>query len=117
MNTVRLIGRLTRDPELRPTTDGPVCALRIAVDRMGRGASVGYIDVSVWGKPGEACAEHLRQGWLVGVSGRLEYREWQTEDGSKRSAHSIVGAVDFLAAPKVSDLFGDVEPLGEPAAA
>ena len=117
MNSVQLIGRLTRDPEIRATTDGPVCALRIAVDRMGRGSTVGYVDVSVWGKAGEACKAHLRQGWLVGVSGRLEYREWQAEDGSRRSAHSIVGAVDFLVAPKVADVVGDVEPFGEPAAA
>ena len=52
---------------------------------MGRGSTVGYVDVSVWGKAGEACEAHLRQGWLVGVSGRLEYREWQADDGSRRS--------------------------------
>jgi single-strand DNA-binding protein len=101
MNTINLTGRLVRDPELRETSTGdPVCALRIAVDGMGRSNSVGYIDVSVWGKPGEACARHIARGWLVGVSGRLEYREWVTDDGAKRSAHAVVGAVDFLAAPR-----------------
>lgn len=101
MNAIQLTGRLVRDPELRSTASGePVCALRIAVDGMGRSNSVGYIDVSVWGKAGEACARHIARGWLVGVSGRLEYREWTTDDGAKRSAHAIVGSVDFLAAPR-----------------
>ena len=101
MNSVQLIGRLTRDPELRATGDGgPVCSLRLAVDRMGRGAEVGYVDVAVWGKPAQACAEHLSRGWLVAVAGRLEYREWTAQDGSKRSGHAVVGSVDFLAAPR-----------------
>ncbi len=101
MNTITLIGRLVRDPELRHTTGGdPVCAIRIAVDAMGRSNSVGYVDVSVWGKSGEACARHLSKGWLVGVTGRLEYREWPADDGSKRSAHAVVGNVDFLSAPR-----------------
>jgi single-strand DNA-binding protein len=67
---------------------------------MGRSNSVGYVDVSVWGKSGEACARHLCKGWLVGVTGRLEYREWPADDGSKRSAHAVTGTVDFLTAPK-----------------
>ena len=101
MNTVQLIGRLTRDPELHATADaGPVCGLRLAVDRMGRGGEVGYINVTVWGKSAQACAEHLSRGWLVGVAGRIEYREWSAQDGSKRSGHTIVGSVDFLAAPR-----------------
>ena len=70
MNSIQLTGRLTRDPELRATTTGdPVCGLRLAVDGMGRRNDVGYIDVTVYGKPGEACARHLTRGWLVGVSG------------------------------------------------
>ena len=101
MNSVQLIGRLTRDPELRATGDGgPVCSLRLAVDRMGRGAEVGFIDVAVWGKPAQACAEHLSRGWLVAVAGRLEYREWTAQDGSRRSGHAVVGSVDFRAAPR-----------------
>ena len=101
MNTINLTGRLVRDPELRQTSTGDsVCALRIAVDGMGRANSVGYIDVSVWGKPGQACAQHIARGWLVGVSGRLEYREWVADDDTKRSAHAVVGSVDFLAAPR-----------------
>jgi single-strand DNA-binding protein len=93
-------GRLTKDPELRSITpDTNVCQLRIAVDGMGRGREVGYINVSVFGSGGEAAAKVLTKGWLVGVDGRLEYGEWDSE-GSKRHDYNVVGNVEFLAAPR-----------------
>lgn len=101
MNAITLTGRLTRDPDLRDLPqDGTVCDLRLAVDGMGRGREVGFIDVAVFGKPGEAAARVLSQGWLVAVHGRLVFREWEAADGGKRSAHSVVGSVEFLAAPR-----------------
>ncbi len=104
MNTINLTGRLTRDPELRSLADGgSVCKMRLAVDRMGRSNDVGYIDVTSFGKQGEACARVLSQGWLVAVEGRLEYSQWEAPDGAKRSAHSVIGHVEFLAAPKGAD--------------
>ena len=104
MNTVNLTGRLTRDPELRDLPqDNTVCEIRLAVDGMGRGREAGFIDVAVFGKPGEAAARVLSQGWLVAVHGRLAFREWDAADGGKRSAHSIVGNVEFLAAPRRHD--------------
>lgn len=102
-------GRLTKDPELRSVSEEmKVCQLRLAVDGMGRGREVGYINVSVFGKAGEACAEHLAKGWLVAVDGRLEYGEWGSEGGEKRHDYGVVGNVEFLTAPK---------PAEEPAAA
>jgi single-strand DNA-binding protein len=67
---------------------------------MGLRRSVGYVDVSVFGKPGEAAARILTKGWLVAAHGTLVYREWDTQDGRRRSAHRVVGNVDFLAAPR-----------------
>lgn len=100
MNSVQLIGRLTKDPELRMSNGNePLCTMRIAVDRMGENSSAGYIDIAVFGRSAQACAEHLSRGWLVGVVGRLRYREWTAESG-RRSVLTVVGAVDFLAAPK-----------------
>jgi single-strand DNA-binding protein len=94
-------GNLTRDPELRELPSGStVCALRVAVDAMGRGPEVGYIDVNVFGKPGEAAAAHLGKGWLVAIDGRLEFTTWDAEDGAKRHDYAIVGNVEFLAAPR-----------------
>ena len=93
-------GRLTKDPELRQVSDEmKVCQLRLAVDGMGRGREVGYINVSVFGSGGEAAAEYLSKGWLVAVDGRLEYGEWDS-DGTKRHDYNVVGNVEFLTAPR-----------------
>lgn len=54
----------------------------------------------MFGKPGEAAARILSQGWVVAVHGRLVFREWEAADGGKRSTHSVVGNVEFLAAPR-----------------
>jgi single-strand DNA-binding protein len=98
MNSVNLIGRLTRDPELRKTpSDTSVCTMRIAVNGIREG-EVTYIDVVAFEKQAEACARHLSKGREVGVSGRLSYSEWQAEDGSKRSKHEGIGRVQFLSA-------------------
>jgi single-strand DNA-binding protein len=88
-----------------------VCQLRLAVDQMGRGREVGFINVSVFGKAGEAAAEYLAKGWLVAVDGRLEYGEWEVE-GTKRHDYAVVGNVEFLAAPRQVE---EAEPVPEPA--
>ncbi len=114
MNTNRIIctGRLTKDPELKELPNGTsVCELRLAVDGMGRGREAGYINVSVYGNGGQAAATHLAKGWLVAVDGRLEYGEWETENG-RRHDYSVVGNVEFLAAPRSAG-----ESAREPAAA
>jgi single stranded DNA-binding protein len=99
MNTVSLTGRLTSDPVLAKASTGPVCRLRLAVANMGPSGGTGYIDVSTFGEPGEAACRVLSKGWLVAVSGRLHYREWETE-GVRRHAISVIGNVEFLAAPR-----------------
>jgi single-strand DNA-binding protein len=103
-------GRLTKDPELRKVSeDLSVCQLRLAVDGMGRGREVGYINVSVFGKAGEAAAQYLAKGWLVAVDGRLEYGEWET-DGTKRHDYTIVGNVEFLTAPRPAETEAEAKP-------
>jgi single-strand DNA-binding protein len=107
LNTVGLVGRLTRDPELRYTAAGEaVCALRLAVSTRTRSGEEwedrpNFFDVSIWGRNGEAAAEHLTKGRRIGVAGRLTWREWKTEDGACREAVQIVAAsVQYLDAPK-----------------
>lgn len=96
MNSVNLIGRLTRDPELRHAPSGTaVCILRIAVNGV-RDGEVCFVDVVAFEKQAEACAAHLTKGREVAVSGRLSYSEWQADDGSKRSRHEVIGRVQFL---------------------
>jgi single-strand DNA-binding protein len=100
INKIICTGRLTKDPELKALPSGTsVCELRLAVDGMGRGREVGYINVSVFGSGGEAAAEYLAKGWLVAVDGCLEYGEWEAE-GTKRHDYNVVGNVEFLTAPR-----------------
>jgi single-strand DNA-binding protein len=106
MNSVQLIGRLTRDPEaLRFTTGGTATTtVRLAVSRPkkdGAEQPAVFVDVVTYGTLAETVAEHLTLGREVGVTGRLDYREWEADDGSKRSKHEVVAAqIDFLRAGK-----------------
>jgi single-strand DNA-binding protein len=100
MNRVTLIGNLTRDPELRSMgqSDRKVCDLRVAVSN-GPERDPTYVDVSTFDGSAQACAKHLSKGRQVAVDGRLVYREWNAEDGSKRSKHSVIGRIQFLGSP------------------
>jgi single-strand DNA-binding protein len=101
MNRYTLTGRLTRDPELRTTPSGQsVCHMRIANDELGAKRSTGYIDVAAFGKPAEAAAKVLSQGWLVAVDGRLEHRTWKDAEDRAREGYTVVGHVEFLRAPR-----------------
>ena len=102
MNQVQLIGRLTRDPELDTTAGGkPVCDMRLAVSRRDRDADPVYVDLVTYDGLAETCAVHLEKGRQVAVTGRLDYSEWETNEGQKRSSHSVVANdVEFLAKAK-----------------
>jgi single-strand DNA-binding protein len=107
INRVVLIGRLTRDPELRALPSGTsVCALRIACNGSRRDAEgdyherPNYFDVSVYGASGESVGAYMRKGSRVAIDGRLEWREWETTDQQKRQAVSVVAdTVQFLDTP------------------
>jgi single-strand DNA-binding protein len=105
INRVILVGNLTRDPELRHTPSGTaVCSLRLAVNSRRKDPSTGewgekpnYFDVTVWGNQGESCAQYLSKGRPVAVDGRLDWREYEAKDGSKRQAVEIIAdSVQFL---------------------
>src|SRR3954469_24643043 len=105
INRVVLVGNLTRDPELRHTGGGTaVCSLRIAVNTRRKDGATGewtekpnYFDITVWGNQGESCAQYLAKGRPVGIDGRLEWREWDAQDGTKRQAVEIIAdSVQFL---------------------
>lgn len=116
MNSINLTGRLTKDPEVRQLESGTtVCQLRLAVDGLGRNNEVGYIDVASFGNSAKAAGETLTKGWLVGVSGRLEYRTYD-KDGERRHTYQVIGHVDFLAAPRHNNS-DETAPVPEPAAA
>ncbi len=117
INKVICTGRLTKAPILRDISEEmKVCELRLAVDGMGRGREVGFINVSVFGNAGEAAAEYLSKGWLVAVDGRLEYGQWETEAGEKRHDYVVVGSVEFLTAPRaVEELVKTAQAPSKPA--
>jgi single-strand DNA-binding protein len=104
INSVVVTGNLTRDPELRSTPSGTsVCKLRVAVNSRRKDQSgewvdkPNYFDVTVWGAQGENCANYLSKGRPVAVQGRLDWREWEAQDGSKRQAVEIIAdSVQFL---------------------
>jgi single-strand DNA-binding protein len=101
MNTVTLIGTLTKDPEIRSGSgDAKVCSMRIAESNGRKGPSL-FINVSAFGRQAETCGKYLSKGRQVAISGQLRFREWEPEGGGKRSEHTIAAdRVDFLASAK-----------------
>lgn len=98
-NRVILAGNLTRDPELRFTNDGvPVCSFGLAVNRVrSRNEEVDFFDISAWRELGETVANYKKKGDPILVEGRLQYRTWEAQDGSKRSKVDVVAdTVQFL---------------------
>jgi single-strand DNA-binding protein len=104
LNRVTLVGRLTKDPELRHTAGGDaVCTIRLAVSSRSRDESGGwgdksnYFDVTVFGRQAETASTYLSKGRRIGVDGRLSWREWQAQDGSRRqNVEVIANDVFFL---------------------
>ena len=104
LNRVTLVGRLTRDPELRHTAGGePICSMRLAVNSRSRdetgnwGDKANFFDVTLFGRRGETVVNYMSKGSRVGVDGRLSWREWQAQDGTKRqSVEVIANDVFFL---------------------
>jgi single-strand DNA-binding protein len=104
INRVVLIGRLTRDPELRALPSGSsVCGLRVACNGARRDTHgdyherPNYFDVSAYGAVGESVHRYMRKGSRVAIDGRLEWREWEGPDDQRRQAVSVVAdSVQFL---------------------
>ena len=97
LNKVIIIGRLTRDPELRTTPQGQqVASFGVATNRVWtnqngeRQEKTEFHNVVVWRKLAEICGQYLSKGQLVMVEGRLETRSWEGQDGIKRSRTEII---------------------------
>lgn len=106
LNRIVLVGRLTRDPEIRYTGQGkPVTNFTLAVDRPFANSEgnreADFIDTVCWGKLAETTGNHLKKGRLVAVEGRLQIRSYEAKDGSKRRAAEVVAdGVRFLDKPR-----------------
>lgn len=100
LNRVVLAGNLTRDPELRLTTNGvAVCDFSVAVNRTrSRSEEADFFDVTAWRETGEAVANYKVKGDPILIEGRLQYSRWEVDDGTKHSKVKVVAeAVQFLA--------------------
>lgn len=115
MNRACIVGNLTRDPELRNTPSGTsVCSLRVAVNTRYKDASdewqerAHYFNVTVWGAQGESCAKYLAKGRQIAVDGRLEWHEWESENGKREAVEIVADRVQFIGArPDGNDASGD----------
>lgn len=121
INVVVITGNLTRDPELRTTPGGTsVCSMRVAVNTRRKSQSgewedkPNYFDVTVWGQQGENCAQYLQKGRPVAVNGRLEWREWEDQQGNKRQAVDIIAnSVQFLGSREGAENGGRFTPQSD----
>lgn len=103
-NKVVLIGRLTRDPELRFTQNGKaVASFSLAVDRAFKREGqpeADFFRISVWGKQAENCANYLSKGSLAAIDGRIEMNKYTDKDGQERTSVDVTASdVRFLSSP------------------
>ena len=105
LNRIILMGRLTRDPELRHTQQGTsVASFSLAVDRPGREKATDFIDCVAWRNTADFVSSYFTKGRMAVVEGRLQIREWTDRDGGKRRSAEVV-ADDVY--------FGDSKPTGD----
>lgn len=113
MNKVVLIGRLTKDPELRNTNSGlPVASFTVAVNRTFKNKEGNYdtdfLNVSIFGKQAENVSKYCSKGSQVGIEGRIQTRTYDAADGSKRYVTEIIAdSVEFLGSKKDSSSLND----------
>lgn len=117
LNKIVIMGRLTRDPELRRTQSGtPVTGFSLAVDRDFKSQSgdkeTDFIDVVAWRQTAEFVARYFAKGDPIAVTGRIQSRAYQAKDGSRRTAVEIAAeSVYFAGGSKQRDA---VKPAGRP---
>ncbi len=117
LNRVTLIGRLTRDPELRFTANNktPIASFSIANNRTfvtnnEKREMVSYFNCVVWGKMGEVFVKYAKKGDRVGIDGYIQQRSWEDKEGGKRSTvEVVVDSFQFLSS-KSGQPTGDAAP-------
>ena len=119
LNHIVLMGRLTRDPELRYTqSQTPVASFRLAVDRDfggrdGAERQTDFIDVVAWRSTAEFVSKYFTKGSLAVVSGRLQSREWTDRDNNKRTSFEVVADNVYFGESKRSRDDNAPPPRGE----
>ena len=119
MNKVCLIGRLTKDPEVRytQTNNTLVASFNLAVNRrfvnVGEERQADFIPIVAWAKTGEFCSKYFKKGQQVGIIGRIQTRNWDDEQGAKHYATEVIAEEVYFADSKkdnndVFDTYGSV---------
>lgn len=126
MNKVILMGRLTRDPEVRytQTSNTLVASFSLAVNRrfarQGEERQADFFNIVAWNKTGEFCSKYFKKGQQVGVIGRLQTRTWDDQNGTKHYITEVVAEEVYFADSKrdgdasssFEDTFGATMPGG-----
>ncbi len=121
MNKVILMGRLTKDPELRYTTTNntAVCSFTIAVDRKfskpGEERQADFIPIVAWNKTGEFCSKYFNKGKQIALVGRMQTRTWDDNEGKKHYITEVVADEVFFAESKRSEGGAPSRPSGSDA--
>lgn len=121
MNKVFLIGRLTKDPELKftPQNGTAVTQFTLAVNKRFKkenGPTADFINIVAWGKIAEHCSNYLNKGSQASVAGRLEIRSYQAQDGTTRYTTEVVAdEVEFLDPKKSKNEYEDMTPIEDSA--
>ena len=113
LNHITLMGRLTRDPELRRVGEVPVCSFTLAVDRDFKNngqAETDFIDIVAWRNTGTFVNQYFTKGRMAVVSGRLQIREWTDKEGNKRRSAEVVAENVYFGDSKKNDNAGGQEP-------
>ena len=106
MNKVTLMGRLTRDPEVRytQTNNTLIASFSLAVNRrfvkQGEERQADFINVVAWSKTGEFCSKYFKKGQQVGIIGRIQTRSWEDDNKQKRYATEVVAEEAYFADSK-----------------
>ena len=106
MNKVILMGRLTKDPDVRytQTTNTLVASFSLAVNRRfvkeGEERQADFINIVAWGKTGEFCSKYFKKGQQVGVIGRIQTRNWDDEEGKKHYVTEVIAEEVYFAGEK-----------------
>lgn len=104
INKVILIGRLTKEPDMRKVGNSVVCTFSLAVNRnfKSRDGERGtdFIPIVAWGKTAELCNQYLSKGSQAGVVGRIQTRSYEANDGSKRYVTEVIANEIYFFTPK-----------------
>lgn len=103
INNCTLVGRLTKDPEMRSVGDNiPVCQFTLAVDKRKKDSGTNFIDCVAWKGVAETISQYVKKGQLLGVVGSLDQQNWEKDGEKKSKIQVIVSDIQFLT-PKSSD--------------